>query len=222
MRNDVFGNEDFWVLYLTLENVLYDENGNILKEIEEITYKNILTQLSTDFSVHSDIVHFYFQLNNFELLIESRFGCSNYLYLCYQEEKYLLGWWDLAMWHPYCLKYDELNLLLENIQKYDANWKNSDVPLLLLKDFVGFGSDEQKECKELTTRSKNVLDSLKIKNSKLLSTCFLQDDYSWRTTSVGDEFSADYNCYSLRNVQHQSKESSFPFELWNKLIDSLQ
>ncbi|WP_218139538.1 hypothetical protein, partial [Phocoenobacter skyensis] len=64
--------------------------------------------------------------------------------------------------------------------------------------------------------------SFKIKHSKQLSTCFLQDDYSWRTTSVGDEFSADYNCYSLRNVQYQSKESSFPFELWNKLIDSLQ
>lgn len=192
------------------------------ERLKEIGLKDWVGKTS-DYEINQ--VYFNFQLKDFQLLIESSFdisGCEHHLYLFYKEEEYLLGWWDLARWHPFCLKYNELQSLLENIKQYDSEWNDSDIPLLLLKNFVGFGKGDEKDFEELNLKAEEIFKELQIECREKLSTCSFREDYSWIKTSLGWEFTADYSCYSLRNSAHKnSKEGEFPFELWNKFIANL-
>ena len=206
--------------------VVHQEKGKKEHDKQRLKEIGLFDFIGKKIEYEVNTVFFDFQLKNFSLLIESNFdvsGCEHYLYLKYQEDKYLLGWWDLARWHPFCLRYNEFNVILENIKTYDTKWGESDIPLLLLKNFVGFGNGDEKNNEELSVKADKILEKLQIQYHRNLSSCFYKQNYHWKETNLGLEFTGDYNCYSLRNLEHKdSKEESFPFELWNKLMNDLK
>ena len=63
----------------------------------------MITPIVEEISVHSEA------LDNFGL------SCNKSLQLKDKTtgEGYEMGWWDLARWHPYCLRPEELRILIE-------------------------------------------------------------------------------------------------------------
>ncbi len=248
--NSTFNNSDFWNLYNRLSGFDYDEEGETVVWLDEHIPDKLIDELAKDFNVRTHnyqgvfderfdgtdlegkefegterYVQFEFDFPDFQLLIEFNAdfnGCSIHLYLIHNDEDILLAWWDCARWHPYCLRYEELNLLLAYINANNTVWKNSKIPLLLLKRFVGFGKNDTVQKAALEQRAEKVLNELGIENAEELALCGFKEKYNWTESDLGWEFTAKYSCYSLRNKPHlNSKEGKFPFELWHKLIAEL-
>jgi len=242
--NEVFNNRNFWKLYLSLRGYDYDEenDGEIINELEEEVVEEHFEELKKDFKIFSEdyettyqdktyegttkSVLFIFLVGAFELLIEYTpdvQGCSTNLYLFHNDEEYFLGWRDCARWHPYCIKYDEFLLILAQIQRHDKQWKDAKIPLLLLKDFVGFGGADEADRLALSQQADDILKELNIKDSESLAACNGKEKYAWIETELGWEFTAKYSCYSLRNADHKdSKEGKFPFKLWKELMKEIK
>ncbi len=240
--NKAFEIQDFWQLYLALEGIIWNEEREIIREINKDIPLQLINELNKNFETAVDeeegeykgrkykiqhlSVHFVFILKNFELLIEFHpdiSGSTINLFLYHNDNEYLLGWRDCARWHPYCLRYSEFLLILKQIKKYDNQWKDSLIPLLLLKDFVGFGGEDNEHRLVLSKQAEVVLNELNIDNTDYLAPCHIKEKYQWVETALGWEFTADYSCYSIRNAPHKdSKEGQFPFNLWRQLMNQMK
>ena len=142
-----------------------------------------------------------------------------------------LGWWDEARWHPFALRWSELEQMI-------AFWESNpdECPatpterLLLLTRFVGIPTDAEPEIDAARTRIRNAyrnqglfheteLDAM-VKSTVVLPT---EDDYRWsKHESLGWTFGGEYPCYSLRNPEHAgSSEGDFPFKEFNQMMTSV-
>jgi hypothetical protein len=238
--NTVFRDLNFWNLFIFLER----------EDIEGDMIDKQLDALSADFSSKSgqnryshdgdniqedySIIFFDFDLGPDYLLqleyIPRPEGSAKYLHLKDKKNNtlYLMGWWDLDAWHPYCLMEEEL-LAINNYVKNQKTgpFSESDLSLLLLHDFVGFDSPEKAE-----QFAQLIFDSFKklqiegfAKSDPKPVAVFYQEDeaYNWKKDAIlGSVFESKiYNCYSLRNAQHSKGEEKgrFPFEEWKKLME---
>ena len=240
--NLVFRDLNFWNLFIFLER----------DDIEADTVEKQLETLSTDFSIKTgqnqykhdgddfqedyNIVFFDFDLGS-DFLLQLEYiprpeGSAKYLHLKdkKQNKNFLMGWWDLDAWHPYCLKEEELMLINDYVKNQKAGkFSGTDLALLLLHDFVGFDSPEKAEkFAQLVfdTFKKLQMEGFSKADPKPIAVFFQEEEaYQWKKdTHLGDVFESKiYNCYSLRNAQHISGEEKgrFPFEEWKKIMGSL-
>lgn len=93
--------------------------------------------------------------------------CGRELYLvdALYKTRSKMGWIDLARWHPYGLRVEELDALLAFWERWDPRWQGSAVPLLLLCHFVGLADDEARDA--LTARANAALQSLNLEEAFL-------------------------------------------------------
>ena len=143
--------------------------------------------------------------------------------------RFSLGWWDEARWHPSGLRYAELLRLRSSWLARPAPI-SADEAFLLLVGFVGNGEDEADELPERRTfvgerfRSLGLFDEatvIKLADASLWSP--EGEGYRWaKHPSLGWTFTGEYPCYSLRNEAHtDAKEGSFPFRIFEDLVESL-
>lgn len=240
---DVFSNAKFWELFYRMEI-----------ELEEVEYDSILSQLKEAFKYREDMITYEYEgkeKTSIDKVIEFEFSCGisfslrldlflehrsgnwanteTNLYLLDKKDGkvHQMGWWDLARWHPLCLKREEFELLLEYWNLNDPIWKNTPFPKLLLKNYVGFQEETSLESfKEETLMEFRslLLDDFEMVQ-ETLSSMFFCEDYEWKKhESLGWVFESEvYNCYSIRNECHASgEEGLFPFKEYQEMIEDVK
>src|SRR5262245_55807716 len=147
--NPVFSTAAFWNPYLTLEpgEVTADEfaaQAEGLRRDYTVRADSIRCELAgRELTAGRPVIEFPFSCGErFSLLIEYEpdvGGCSRNLSLvdALAGKKSEMGWWDLARWHPYCLRPEELECLLAVCSRGDRRWESQELPVLLLCQFVG-------------------------------------------------------------------------------------
>lgn len=248
--NPVFKIQKFWELFINLEYPEITDNeiqihGKMLEE-------NFAVNWEREDGETYVTVSFYFNCgDNYDLLLEYSpdiSGCSKELYLVDKSNKaniktHNMGWWDLARWHPYCLRMEELDLLLKYWKTYDAIWqnpsysmsnndgKNNDdswaFPLLLMASFVGVSDDATRIILEdsLYNHLKHLLPNTNDKRLEELASVHQMNDYKWvENKEFGWFFEGDdYDCYSLRNQSHfGGNEGTFPYKEWNAMLAEIE
>jgi hypothetical protein len=237
--NPVFATNAFWQPYLTLEP----------GEVSEDDFRAQLEGLGRDFTVRDGTIHYDYSGHprtavrrsvefpfacgdRFSMVIEyepSVSGCSRTLFLADAGSgtRSQLGWWDLARWHPYCLRPAELDSLLEFWGHWDHRWTGQEVPLLLLCQFVGLPDAGARD--SLAARAQAALRSLGLSGSNARQVhvpLHVPDgDYRWEADAeLGWVFTGDdYECYSIRNRLHaDSDEGRFPFTAFRGMMDEVQ
>jgi hypothetical protein len=236
VTNAVFHNEKFWRLYFTLE-------ADYLPRAE---VQLQLDGLQQDFRVRTDTIDFTYQgehLTAQKLVVEFPFplterasllidynpdthDCDINLFLIDRASgtNHQMGWWDLARWHPYCLRTEELELLLATWRAAQSPWPAPDVALLLLSPFVGVCDDAS--WASLLGRVQASFASLcPTALQPLPAECFqVQSDSEWKMDAeLGWVLkNAEYDCYSIRNRSHACGDGSgFPFALWNEAVATI-
>jgi hypothetical protein len=126
-----------------------------------------------------------------------------------------LGHWDEARWHPYCLRWEELEAVVQRMRAApDAQQIPPDIAMLLLAHWVGHGGDEQALLDERRRILATVVERLGLFHgdeaariaARLLSPA-PEDDYAWRwDDESGWSLVGQYGCYTNRNEGH-----GFPF-----------
>lgn len=146
------------------------------------------------------------------------------LYLDDETTAHQLGWWDEARWHPYALRWCELQTLLRGWASR-PDTPAAPAPLLLLCSFVGFGVDDAKDYQEaqrLVTDAYRSLGFGPLDISRLTEHSLPvagNEDYRWlRDPELGWLYRGEYPCYSLRNRDHGCGGSNFPFALFKELF----
>jgi hypothetical protein len=238
--NAAFQTRDFWLPYFTLEP----------GRLHEQDFESQRQTLRADFPLRRQQSKFNFlgkKLRHAHNFVDFEFSCDEHSALrvqyqinANQLEQYLflvdlstgrkseLGWSDQARWHPYCLRPEELDVLLRHWSRGDPRWSDPAVPLLLLIKFVGIS--DQATFGQLKARAHDAWQSLGL--GDLLDDTTLpifnknQDDgYRWlQDPELGWVFhSEEYPCYSIRNRPHSDgKEGRFPFTEWQKVIAELR
>lgn len=239
----IFSNPLFWELFYKMEVQLTEEQFQV-----------ILTGLKDVFHYREDLIRYEYEgkeetsINKviefefyggvsfslrLDLFLEHRSGdwanSETTLYLVDKvaEEEHSMGWWDLIRWHPMCIKPSEFMALLEYWKIEDPLWKNTNLPKLLLKNYVGY--TDQLACETLT---KEVLEEFKNLMPRdfeaveeTLSFMPFYDHYQWKKhQDLGWVYESDtYNCYSIRNECHASgEEGLFPFEAYQRMIEEIK
>jgi hypothetical protein len=127
-----------------------------------------------------------------------------------------LGHWDQARWHPYCLRWSELEAVVAQMRAApDPHPLPPEVGMLLLARWVGHGSDEAvllNERREVIAGTFERLGLFRGEDAVRMAAQLLravpEDDYAWRWDSErGWLLSGEYPGYSIRNDCH----SRFPF-----------
>lgn len=237
--NSVFSTRAFWQPYLTLEPDGVSE--------EELAAQ--LEGLRRDFTVRDETIHYEYSGRQhtavhrvvefpfscgerFSLVLEykpSVNGCTTTLFLvdARSETKNELGWWDLARWHPYCLRLTELDSLLQFWERWDHRWRGQEIPLLLLCQFVGLPDLTVRDA--LATRAQSTLQFLGLpgaNENRLEIPLYVADgNYRWEEDAeLGWVFTSDeYSCYSIRNRPHfDSDEGRFPFTAFREMMTEVQ
>ncbi len=129
-----------------------------------------------------------------------------------------LGWWDEARWHPFALRWNELERLASDWRARGIELRPP-VPLLLLSCFVGFGvdDDEQRRLAAAAVADGFRMLGFAARDASALAGAALprlgERDYRWtRDAELGWLFGGKYPCYSLRNREHLGgAEGAFPF-----------
>jgi len=142
-----------------------------------------------------------------------------------------LGWWDEARWHPFWLRWLELEKLHRYWQEYPDLLPCSPVATLpLLAPFVGTGVDETNALparREDVAAAYRELGLFSAGEIGRLVECALrgppEDDYRWmHHETLGWVFGGEYACYSLRNAEHSDgREGTFPFAEFASLMHQL-
>ncbi|HEX9050245.1 MAG TPA: hypothetical protein VF841_06890 [Anaeromyxobacter sp.] len=130
-----------------------------------------------------------------------------------------LGWWDEARWHPFALRWNELERLTSDWAVRPDAEPRAPVPLLLLSCFVGFGAadDEDRASAFSAVAAGFRMLGLAAHEASALAADALprvgERDYRWtRDPELGWIFGGGYPCYSLRNREHLAgAEGVFPF-----------
>jgi hypothetical protein len=144
--DNIFKDVSFWLLYSLMESNLDRQNfDNQLKKLIEIFKYNKKT-LSEFYE--ENLIEFEFYCGkDYSIILE--YSCSHHgewaesessLFLKdkVKHQKSLMGWRDMAQWHPLCIKPDEFALLLNYWFEHDPIWSKTNYPKLLLRKFVGF------------------------------------------------------------------------------------
>ena len=232
--NPVFATEAFWQPYLTCEPIgVSDEElaaqldglrSDYVVRDEKIAYEHAGEQHTAECRV----VEFPFSCGEqFSLVIEYEpevHGCVNNLSLLDDRSgtKHQMGWWDLARWHPYCLRLDEFDDLLEFWRRWDDRWDSRELPLLLLCQFIGLADSE--DLQSLQSKADDAYCRLGLPvpgPEKPRVQLHVPDDFHWE---IDDELgwvftSHEYCCYSIRNRPHaDSDEGRFPFTLFREMM----
>jgi hypothetical protein len=127
-----------------------------------------------------------------------------------------LGHWDQARWHPFCLRWSELEAVVAQMRAApDPHPLPPEVDMLLLARWVGHGSDEAallNDRREVIAGTFERLGLFHGDDAVRMATQLLQvvpeDDYAWRWDGErGWLLSGEYPGYSIRNDCH----SRFPF-----------
>jgi hypothetical protein len=133
-----------------------------------------------------------------------------------------LGHLDQARWHPFCLRWSEMEAVVAQMRAAPGLHPLSpEVGMLLLARWVGHGSDEAallKERREIIASTFEQLDLFHGEDAVRMAAQILQavpdDDYAWRWDDErGWLFSGDYAGYSVRNDCHDR----FPFAEFTEL-----
>jgi len=144
------------------------------------------------------------------------------------DNMHILGWWDHEHWHPLCIRPEESIALSDYWRKNDPIWENTNFPMFMLKNFIGF--DNETKAKAFNKKLYKSFENLKLKNAEFYIKAISQvpfykdEQYVWKEDpALGWVYESDvYNCYSIRNAAHiESDEERFPFEEWNDMINSL-
>jgi hypothetical protein len=142
-----------------------------------------------------------------------------------------LGWWDEIRWHPFWLRWLELEKLHRYWQDHPGLLPcNPTASLPLLAPFVGTGVDETDALpvrRERIAAAYRELGLFSAEEIGRLVECALrgppEDDYRWmRHETLGWVFGGEYPCYSLRNAEHSDgREGRSPFEEFARLMHEL-
>lgn len=236
--NPVFATEKFWQPYLTLEpEDLSDDD--IAAQLDGLREDYVVREDPVSFEVSgreyieiSRVVEFSFSCgDNHSLLIEYEIDaeeCGKTLFLVDSRSgvKSQMGWWDLARWHPYCLRPAELDALLQYWSRWDPRWREQELPLLLLCQFVGLCDPESRD--SLATRVEAAYRAPGFPGSdagRPAVPLHVMEDYRWEIEGdLGWVFTSDdYACYSTRNRAHTgSDEGCFPFAAFREAMTQVQ
>jgi hypothetical protein len=234
----MFNTKTFWQSYFSLEFAGIEESGIVA----------ILDGFRADFAVRDKTVHFkvygkpasstlhfvefpFFCGERFSMIVEfepSVQGCDINLFLVdnRSETRFQMGWWDLARWHPYCLRSEELDLLLRFWERNDPRWREPELPLLLLCPFVGFADAGSRDI--MLARAEVSLRRLGLSvpsEDQPEIRLNVPDDYRWECDpEFGWCFTSDeYSCYSIRNRDHAgSGEGDFPFRSFQEMMADIE
>jgi hypothetical protein len=141
-----------------------------------------------------------------------------------------MGWWDDARWHPYALRWLELERLHQYWLDEAIDAVNPSAAFLLLAPFVGLGADERGQLsarKDVLVGHYQHLDLFSPSEAAELSDRTLvlpsEDDYTWsQDAELGWVFGGEYPCYSIRNRAHYGgSEGRFPFTEWSTVVAQL-
>lgn len=136
-----------------------------------------------------------------------------------------LGWWDEARWHPFALRWEEVQALV----RVAGHELGDDVALCLLAPFVGTDTSAPDQLEQVRNSVKGALDRLGIDEqtaTRLAESAVRPvagEEYQWtRHPELGWVFGGEYPCYSLRNQAHAGgAEGQFPFAAMAKLRHEL-
>jgi hypothetical protein len=143
---------------------------------------------------------------------------------------YEMGWWDDGRWHPFALRWVELERLYQYWVGQPIDGVPASAGLLLLSIFVGHGVEERalvaarKEVAAEHLRRLNLLGPSEVTElSERMVILPSEEDYRWsRDEELGWVFGGAYPCYSLRNRAHcGGEEGRFPFAEWSAVVDGL-
>ncbi|WP_433043015.1 hypothetical protein [Dactylosporangium sp. CS-033363] len=126
-----------------------------------------------------------------------------------------LGHWDQARWHPFCLRWSEVEAVVARMRTAKHPLP-ADVGLLLLARWVGHGSDETALLAEHRAVVAGAFERLGLfrgeeaaRMAAQLMQAVPEDDYAWRWDGErGWVLEGEYAGYSNRNPGH----GRFPFE----------
>ncbi len=236
--NWVLHTENFWRSYFTLKPVDFFEDDfevQIAGLGEDYTIRTDFIKWEREGKEHSAVrrvVEFPFVCGeNFTLLLEyepDTYGCQKELFLVDARSgtKSRMGWWDLICWHPYCLRLSEFEILLHFWNRYDPSWSNSEIPLLLLGDFVGIC--DIADLYRLNERFKTAFQNLGLQGftpEKTTASLEIKTDYRWEVDAeLGWIFTGDL-CwsYSIRNRPHmEADEKTFPFQPFREMLAQIE
>ena len=241
--NDIFKEINFWIVFLFLEEdikyVEFDLQLEKLKQIfpytkhvESDSYEECVIEMEFNCGKTYSIILEYKLRYSIELTTSDYrwTDTDNRLFLKNKtnNQRFLMGWNDMAQWHPLCIKPDEFVLLLNYWQKQDSKWANTVYPKLLLRSYVGFSNAiEVEQFKEELQKDYEKLgvEIPKDIKSKFLHVQFYEEeDYKWlENAKLGWVYeSTKYNCYSIRNECHSTSDDEvFPFKEYRDMIDTL-
>ncbi|MEZ6141495.1 MAG: hypothetical protein R3B84_13060 [Zavarzinella sp.] len=233
--NPEFLSEAFWQPYFTCEpkNISKDQLSaqldNLSKDIpvreETVSFKHNNEEVSVTYRV----AEFSFSCGpvfsikiNYQPDVD---GCDISIFLEDRRSstKHTMGWWDLARWHPYCLKFEELDALLEYWVRNDPRWENRHLPLLLLCHFVGLPDEDARQQLQIQTEEAKLALGLPIALKIPLNVA--DGNYRWENDEeLGWVFTSDeYCCYSIRNRAHaDSDEGQFPFLAFQEMMSEIK
>ncbi len=232
--NQVLKTRAFWQSYFTLEPPDGSE-PELVAQLEGLRHDFAVQQETRSYEVKGRTHTFVRRSVVFAFACGERFslqmehvpdinGCQKNLYVVDERSgtRRQMGWWDLARWHPYCLRLEELDSLISYWQRRDPRWPAPELPLLLLFQFVGLADEATGE--RLRTRVAAALQQVVGPEPavELLDDALqVKEDYRWeQDAELGWVFtSEDYACYSLRNRPHaESSEGRFPFAEFRELM----
>jgi len=141
-----------------------------------------------------------------------------------------MGCWDVARWHPFALRWDELEALWAFWKKHPSIKPSADLYALLLAKFVGIPLSEATGLQNARAKIEPVYrqlgystdDARRLAEATLVSPT--EKDYAWsKDPELGWVFGGEYSCYSLRNRDHSGgQEGKFPFQGLQQLLVSLR
>lgn len=239
--NQALRNLEFWrILYLMEINIGEENFSLIVNELAKDFYHNSelrkweYEDWKGEYII--DTVEFeFFCGDKYSLLLRLKMKYSkgfvrseNTLFLKnkFSNELFKLGWWDMAQWHPLCIKPSEFEQLHKFWFKFDRVWVGTEYPKLLLRKYIGFSDsteveNHKKEIKRIF--QKNGINLKNTKEEDLLYVNFYEkQNYKWiEEETLGWVYHSDkYNCYSIRNKPHSTNlERKFPFKEYKEMIN---